>query len=159
LREDLYYRINVASLSLPSLREQAELIRPLAEKFLADFCRRHGRHLEKISSAALTLLMTYRWPGNIRELRNVIERAVVMSRNSILEVADLPPVVRTGNRTAMPPALSPSTNELERSKSEAEFDRLVEALRRQQNNRRRAARELGVSRVTLYKKLRRYDLM
>ncbi len=96
LREDLYYRINVANLVLPPLRDQPELIQPLAEKFLADFCRSHGRHIEKISPAALALLKAYPWPGNIRQLRNVIERAVVMPSNAILDVADLPEAVRAG---------------------------------------------------------------
>jgi DNA-binding NtrC family response regulator len=159
LRQDLYYRINVAGLALPPLREQSEAIRPLAEKFLADFCRNHGRRIESISSAALALLTAYPWPGNIRELRNVIERAVVMARNGMLDVADLPKAVQSEAADSLPPAAQPTSNQLQRSKSQAEFNRLVEALRRQQNNRRRAARELGVSRVTLYKKLRQYNLM
>ena len=127
--------------------------------FLREYCRRHGRQIEGISPAALALLEACSWPGNIRQLRNVVERAVVMPSGSMLDVADLPEALRSAapaTESFTPRSIS---NELDRSKRQAEMNRLVEALRRQQNNRRRAARELGVSRVTLYKKLRQYDLM
>lgn len=159
LRADLYYRINVANLVMPPLREQPEMIRPLVNKFLAESSRSHGRQIESISYAAMTLLEAYPFPGNIRELHNVIERAVVTAEGKILDIDDLPKNMLASNPAALCLPAIAKPNELGRSKSQAEYNRLVEALRRQHNNRCRVAEELGISRVTLYRKLRQYDLM
>jgi transcriptional regulator with PAS, ATPase and Fis domain len=82
-----------------------------------------------------------------------------MASGPMIDVADLPEVVRSGEMPNPPQSFQAKSNELAQSRRQAEFNRVIEALRRQQNNRRRAAKELGVSRVTLYKKLRQYDLM
>jgi DNA-binding NtrC family response regulator len=115
----------------------------------------------------LAALGAYRWPGNVRELRNVIERAVALCPGPLVGLRDLPEAVRAGG--AVPadagPPVSPSAVAaawpvtLRQSKAEVEVRRISEALRKHDNNRRRAAAELGISRMGLYKKLRKYGLL
>jgi DNA-binding NtrC family response regulator len=117
-----------------------------------------------LSPAALAALASYDWPGNVRELRNVVERAVALCAGPLVEPANLPEAIRApwvASLVASPPAqaLSPAPSAtLSQSKEEAEVRRIVEALHKYRNNRRRAAAELGISRVGLYKKLHKYGL-
>lgn len=158
LREDLYYRISVANVTLPPLRDQPELIQPLAETFLADFCRQYGRRIKVISAAALAALEACHWPGNVRQLHNAIEHAVVMAEDDVLDVADLPKTIWSGEQTT-PGKQEPQANELRQIRSKAELNRIVEALQNHGNNRSLAAMELGISRVTLYKKMHLHGLI
>ncbi len=166
-RSDLYYRLNVVNFSLPPLRDRRKLIRPLVARFLGDFSSQAGRHVTAVSAAALAALERFDWPGNVRELRNVLERAVALCTRPTIEVGDLPEAIRRFNgvaadgadgRSRTDLACSSGGSGLERARKEAELRRLVDALDRHNNNRSRAAVELGISRVTLYKKLRRYGI-
>jgi DNA-binding NtrC family response regulator len=94
-REDLYHRLNVISISLPPLRERKEDIAPLVDHFLVRYCEENAKPLRRFSAAAMKLLMDYDWPGNIRELENVVERAVVLSASELMDVDLLPESVRT----------------------------------------------------------------
>jgi DNA-binding NtrC family response regulator len=164
-RSDLYFRLNVVGFYLQPLRERpGDLIEALARHFVAEFSSRNSRGVEGIASAAVQALREYAWPGNIRELRNVIERAVALCPGTVLQLDDLPEALAPrglrlldrGAAASAAPSRGPS---LARAKEEAEATQIVETLKRHGNNRLRAAAELGVSRMTLYKKLHRYGLM
>jgi two-component system response regulator PilR (NtrC family) len=165
-RADLYYRLNVVGFALLPLRQRRELIVPFAEHFLADFAADNGRPVHGISDKARLALQEYEWPGNIRELRNVVERAVALCAGPLIAIDDLPETVRRGASEAIAVLAAPAradaevfaTGTLAETKDEAEYHRITAALRRHNNNRLRAAAELGISRMTLYKKLHYFGL-
>ena len=147
-REDLYYRINTVHIALPPLRERKEDIIPLAQLFLEKFARKYHRPLTGISDDATDALMEYRWSGNIRELQNCIEKAVILSDGTTLTEKDLQ-LERSGK-----PAVTTI-----RAVSESEEERLIrDAMARTGGNISGAAKMLGVSRPTLYAKLKKYGL-
>jgi DNA-binding NtrC family response regulator len=154
LREDLYYRLNVFHLHVPSLRERREDIAPLAARFIAAYAEQNQREVEGLSNEALAALERYDWPGNVRELRNAIERAVVLARGKVVELADLPQrvarpvvVIETGRFGPVEPL-----DEMERRAILAALDAF-------NNNKTHAARALGISLKTLHNKLKRYEQM
>ena len=153
-REDLYYRINTVHIALPPLRERKEDILPLAERFLQQFARKYHRPLEGLDESAGRVLEEARWSGNIRELQNAIEKAVILSEGKSLTGKDLqlePP--GTGALRAT------GTSGTRKDLSEEEEERLVrEAMERTGGNISAAAKALGVSRPTLYAKLKKYGL-
>ena len=143
-REDLYYRINVMSLELPPLRERSGDIRILVSHFLGD-------HWE-LEDAALKALERYNWPGNIRQLINALERAKIMSDDRVLRLRDLPREVATLNGPA--PTLQIAGDDL----SAIERAKIIEVLRREQGNKTRAAKKLGIDRRKLYRLVEKYDI-
>ncbi len=149
-REDLYYRINTVHIALPALRERKEDIVPLAQLFLEQFAQKYHRPLTGMDDSAKSVLEGGRWSGNIRELQNCIEKAVILSEGTHLTAKDLQiEPSRTG---------TPASGTL-RAASEAEEERLVrEAMDRTNGNISAAAKMLGVSRPTLYAKLKKYGL-
>jgi DNA-binding NtrC family response regulator len=154
-RADLYHRLNVIAFRVPALRERRGCIVPLAEAFLGESAARHGRaDLAGFSLAAAALLESYDWPGNVRELRNAVERAVALCAAGAIEAGDLP----DGVRWFTPAGPRRPSSPLRRWKDGLEVERLREVLRRHNDMRSPAARELGISRVALYKKLRKYGL-
>jgi two-component system response regulator HydG len=155
-RMDLYYRLNVVAISLPPLRERPSAIAALAEEFLTRFAARNRPDLRGMAPEVLRALEEYSWPGNLRELRNVVERAAALGRGPILEIGDLPDIVRCG-QVHLPGQASPCLT-LAQIKAEMEVSRITEALQKHGNNHVRAAAELGISRVGLYKKLRKYHI-
>ncbi len=166
-RSDLYYRLNVVSFYLPPLRERRELIPPLVQKCVAEFAARNGREISAIAAEAVQALQAYHWPGNVRELRNVIERAVALCPRTEILLEDLAdPIRQVHSRGELRRARAPiglpamaSLSTLAQTKEEAELTRITAALQKHRNNRLRAAAELGISRMTLYKKLHKYGLM
>jgi two-component system response regulator HydG len=156
-RADLFYRLNVVAFTLPPLRERADGISHLARGFLTEFATRTGRPILDISPGATRALEAHRWPGNVRELRNVIERAVALSEGSMIRCEDLPDGFRDPGLAEL--AGPPVATTLAQSKELTERERITEALDRNGNNRLRAAAELGISRMTLYNKLRKFGLM
>jgi len=147
-REDLYYRINTVHIALPPLRERKEDIVPLAQLFLERFARKYHRPLTGLTPDAAEILTEGRWNGNIRELQNCIEKAVILSETKNLTAKDIQP-----EQTAKPAVTTI------RAVSEAEEERLVrEAMERTAGNISAAAKMLGVSRPTLYAKLKKYGL-
>jgi two-component system response regulator AtoC len=149
-REDLYYRLNVIRVTLPPLRERKEDIPLLVEHLLARLRAEVGKPVERVSADALELLMTHAWPGNVRELRNTLERGVVMASGPILTPLDL---------DLVGPAL-PDSAKVEPSDSlrEAERRHILAALQQHKWNISRSAKALGIDRVTLYSKIKRYGL-
>lgn len=144
-RQDLYFRINVFHLHIPALRERKEDLLPLAEMFVASFAERYHRQVKGLSSAAIEKLRQHRWSGNVRELQNVIERAVILCDGDQLEPSDLE--INTANTTV-------ATTPLE----DAEEQTIRAALQRLGGNLSLVAKELGISRPTLYAKLKRYNI-
>jgi DNA-binding NtrC family response regulator len=165
-RADLYYRLNVVGFALLPLRQRRELIQPFAKHFLADFAADNSRPVRGISEEARMALQEYDWPGNIRELRNIVERAVALCAGPLIAIEDLPEAMRRGATEAGAVLAAPAradsdvfaTGTLAETKDEAEYQRITAALRRHNNNRLRAAAELGISRMTLYKKLHYFGL-
>ena len=162
-RADLYHRLNVIEFRLTPLRERSAEVLPLARKFLADHSVARAHGIVGIAPDAVRALESYAWPGNVRELRNVIERVVALGDDSSVGLADLPDAIqaRGGLMREVPgPSAAPaSTAFVADNGREDEEHRICEALRKHRNNRLRAAAELRISRVTLYKKLRKYGLM
>ncbi len=145
-REDLFYRINTIHLHLPPLRERPDDILPLAEMFLAMFAAKYHRGTETISEGAARKLARHNWPGNIRELQNAVEKAVILSEGSALEADGL-----SLGGTHIPPHAAQTLDE-------AEENAIRGALLRCGGNLSRVAKELGISRPTLYGKLKKYGI-
>jgi DNA-binding NtrC family response regulator/predicted hydrocarbon binding protein len=151
-RRDLYYRLNVINIAIPPLRERPEDVLPLARHFMDRYAKAQGKEIRAISAEALDLLTAYPWPGNVRELENVMERAVVLASRDRITVADLPPVIRSGE---VPPLLAGLAEP--RSLREVEKRAILAALERHRGNRTRAAKELQISLHTLWRKLKAYQ--
>jgi DNA-binding NtrC family response regulator len=147
-REDLYYRLSVVSIELPPLRERKEDIPILAELFLLKFNEENHREVTGFSTEANDFLMRYDWPGNIRELENAIERAVILSKGNVIEVADLSPQ----SSYAQPHVPAGKTMR------EIEKNHIYNVLNEAGGNCSEAARLLGISRMTLYNKIKAYGL-
>ena len=150
-REDLYYRLSVVDLHLPPLRERRSEIPRLAEAFLAEFAAENMKNVTGISPEALAKLSGCRWRGNIRELRNCIERMVVLSDHEVLQVSDIPEEALAEEDAAPAVETSAAVDPLNLDTREKELIR--KALDECHGNRAAAARKLGISRRTLYRKL------
>jgi DNA-binding NtrC family response regulator len=149
-REDLFYRLNVVRIHVAGLRERREDVQPLAEKFLSAFAAKHGRRVAGFSDETLELFEIYEFPGNVRELANVVERAVIVTEGGRVEASDLPEAVRAAARLKARGARRPTLAELE-------ADYIRETLDAVHGNKSEAARLLGISRKNLYEKLARYE--
>lgn len=157
-REDLFYRLNVVSISLPPLRDRKEDIPELVGYFLSKFCKREAKPQKDLDPEALKTLIQYDWPGNIRQLENVIERMVVLHEEKVLRPEHIPERVRRGEAeelTMGPPSLKGA---LEETTAKMEKEMIVNALTQTKGNRTKAAQLLGISRRTLQKKLKEYGL-
>ena len=151
LREDLYYRLNVFALDLPPLRERNEDIPLLVQSFLAEFNRTNAKGIRAVDQDAMHILEHYPWPGNIRELRNVIERATILAESEFIEPRHLPPTLLERGEESLPTlTLSPGT-----TVDEAERRLILLTLDHTRNNKTRAAEILGISLKTLHNKLNR----
>lgn len=157
-REDLFYRINTVEIKLPSLRERTDEIGPLAEMFIGRFAQKYHRSVSGISDEALALLKSCSWPGNIRELQNCLERAVIMSEKESIEAADLNinPSEIGGAKPAVAVA-SEADSALETLEA-AEEKAIRAAMVRYNGNLSMVAKALDVSRPTLYSKLKKYGI-
>jgi len=151
LREDLYFRINTIALRVPPLRERSEDIPLLCNHFLASFNRRYGTTVRSISPAVYHLLIRNRWAGNVRELENTIERAVLVRKSGEIVPADLPDSVRETPAATQEFAIPPH-----RTLAEIERMAIVQTLRRTNWNKQEAAQILGLYRPTLYSKMRKH---
>lgn len=147
-RDDLYYRINVVRLRLPPVRERREDIPLLIDRFVARFNRVQNKDVVGVSESALAALMAHHYPGNVRELENIIEHAFVLCRGGLIEVQHLPPALQSAGG-ARPRRLKTGL-----TLRELEALHIADALRRHKNNRAAAARELGINASTLFRKLK-----
>ncbi len=161
-REDLFFRLNVFPIRVPTLEERADDVPLLAETFLRAFCQENGLGAKRMLPEVVTALAKRRWPGNVRELKNIVERAAILSGPEIT-MADLPEdphVDPFSDDTPSTPALLPSTGRmtLREVRDRAERDHIVAVLENQEWNVSRAAAELGVERTNLHKKIRAYGI-
>ena len=151
-REDLYYRLNVIPVTLPPLRERKEDIPLLAEHFLAQFGTEMRKPLEAVSAEALEILMAHDWPGNVRELRNVLERGAVLARGPIITPLELE-LVQPASAASPLGSAEPAD-----SLKDVERKHIISTLRQHRWNITRSAKALGIDRVTLYSKIKRYQI-
>ena len=154
-RQDLYYRINVINIELPSLRDRISDIPLLAEHFLRQVCNESGKKVRSFSEEALAALQRFRWPGNVRELQNVIERAVLLGKRPVIGLEDLPSHFLAASPTAVE---SSSTRTLKEALEAPERQIILNVLEANQWNRHATAEALGINRTTLYKKMKRLGL-
>ncbi len=162
-REDLYYRINVIPIRLPSLRERVEDIPLLAEHFVSRFAAQMGKPIASVSGAAMAALQAYTWPGNIRELENAMERAVALERSPSILVESLPEPVRGVAALAVPPGAAadtfpPSGFDLEQHVQHIEREYIAEALRRAGGVKVKAAESLGMTFRSFRYYMKKYNL-
>jgi len=157
-RQDLYYRLNVMSFYLPPLRERVQDIGPLARGMAARFAHKFGKELFAISPEAMAGLEAYSWPGNIRQLENVIQQSVLMSTGPELLWPHLPKPIQDYIESGRNSSPAPKDS-LIQSREEVERSTIQKALVNNGYTRARAASALGISRVTLYKKMKKYGLM
>lgn len=151
-REDLYYRLNVIHIHVPPLRERKDDIPLLVASFLEEFAVENGKNIKGIDSQAKSAIYNYNWPGNIRELRNCIESAVVMCSGEEIKLEDLPPTV---SKSAGDQSISIPANA---TLNEAEKIIILQTLAANKNNKSKTADLLGIGRKTLHRKLEEYGI-
>jgi two-component system nitrogen regulation response regulator NtrX len=169
-REDLYFRLAVIPIHVPPLRERPEDIAPLVRHYVDYFSRENNARPKRISQAALEALSRYRWRGNIRELRNTVERLIIMTGGDTIDLPDLPDSVRSPSTGAASPAGAPGAQKpgadgdaaklgtLREFKENAERMFLVGKLRENGWNISKTAEVIGTPRSNLYKKLEQYQI-
>ncbi|TNF72275.1 MAG: sigma-54-dependent Fis family transcriptional regulator [Acidobacteria bacterium] len=158
-REDLFYRLNVITIELPTLRKRPEDIPLLARHFLSHYAEENDKPIENISPSAMELLMDYAWPGNVRELENVIERAVVLSTSEELDVDLLPPMIQQPDSSQMPTATLPSNGMAFKDAISAyERQLIIKALQATGGVQKRAAELLRVKPTTLHEMMKRLEI-
>jgi len=164
-REDLFYRLNVIPIHLPSLRERPEDIPLLVEGFVTRFCQQNRRPAKPVSEEAMALLARYSWPGNVRELENALERAIALEQSEVLTAASLPEEIRawqpteaTPAATLAPPTIPPEGLNLEDVVSQVERKLLLEALEKAGGVQTKAAQILGINFRSFRYRLKKYGL-
>lgn len=150
-REDLFYRLNVLHIEVPPLRERGEDLSSLVDHFVKLYATKHGREVRKVSPAALKLLQLYEFPGNARELANVIERAVIVARGAQIEPNDFPASVSDA-------VLARRDRDAPLTLAQLEASYIAKMLEATNGNKTECARLLGISRKNLYEKIARYGL-
>jgi two-component system response regulator HydG len=153
-REDLFYRLNVIPIDLPPLKDRRNDIPLLARHFLQKFAEQNKKIVQDISAEAMRLLLDYDWPGNVRELENSIERATIIAKGKYVEVSELPLTIQQAK-----PKVPKIPNATDRSITANEKNLLKEVLYECNWNKKEAAARLGISRSTLYEKLKKYKII
>ncbi len=151
-RQDLYYRVNVIRLKLPELRDRREDIPLLADRFISKFNRLQNKDVAGVSDDTLAILMEHDYPGNARELENIVEHAFVLCQGSLIEPCHLPPTLRGDADSTLTRAIGP------RTLKSLETRQIVDAVRRHDGNRTAAAKELGINPSTLFRKIKSLGL-
>jgi PAS domain S-box-containing protein len=154
-REDLYYRLNVITLDIPPLRERIEDIPILCEELLDYLCKELNSPRKTIDKNTINVLKNYHWPGNVRELRNVLERAINFSRGNIILPKHLPERVLSNPKDYI---IQEEIHPLNEIVAQAEKEAIINAINKTEGNKTEAARQLGIHRTQLYRKIEKYDL-
>jgi len=154
-REDLYYRLNVVPITIPPLRDRGSDIVNLADHFVTKFSNENNKHVNRISTPALQMLMNYPWPGNVRELENVIERAVVLCDDEVIHGYDLPPSLQDA---MLPPVGDTPRTGLEAKLEAVEYEYIVNALKNTRGNMSDASAQLGMTRRMLGLRMKKYRI-
>jgi DNA-binding NtrC family response regulator len=150
-REDLYWRLNVISIFVPPLRERREDIPQLVTNFIDLYNHRLGKAIRSFTAATMDLMFAHHWPGNVRELENAVERAMVLAKDDVITLADLPPELHAHGSPNESPGPSSHLDRLER-------DHVRSVLDKCSWNKYQAAKMMGISRSTLYSKIRKHGL-
>jgi two-component system nitrogen regulation response regulator NtrX len=157
-RQDLYYRLNVIPLQIPPLRDRKEDIPLLVDRFLAEFAAKEGNVKKTITDSALALLMEHDWQGNVRELKNIVERLVIMTPSSVISPADIPPLSR-GSRDAVGQQESwCAMDSFKMAKMDFEKQYIAKKLQENEGNISKTAEAIGLERSNLHKKIKIYNL-
>ena len=154
-REDLYYRLNVVNIKLPSLSDRIEDVPLFVKLFIEEFCRANHMKVPNISPEILNRLMNYSWPGNIRELKNMVEHLVVFSKNNEIQIDTLPEYINNKEDKTISIKNEKSLTDLIRK---TEIKAIHDAMKECGNNKQKAAKLLDIPRSTLYYKIKFYDL-
>ena len=149
-RADLYYRLNVIQIKLPPLRERKSDILLLVTHFIDKFSQRENKHISSVTPEVMKIFLEYSWPGNLRELENVIERAVVLTKKEIIDVRDIPREVRKGIK-------GNGSAETLKSLKEMEIETVINAINAFNGNKSKAARVLGITRKAIYSRLKEFN--
>lgn len=165
-RPDLYYRLNMLKFEVAPLRDRKPDIGPLARNFVAQSAAKHNIKVERIDDSLFGVLYAYPWPGNVRELENVIQRAVIYCRNGVLTADQLPYDILVGNAgptndpsVQLGTSMANHATTLNRQISLTEREIIDQTLLKNNFSRTNTAKELGISRVTLYNKMKKYGMM
>ena len=153
-RDDLYYRLNVMKIDLPPLVRRREDISLLAERFVEKFYLKTGKNLSGVSHEVMSFFMRYDFPGNVRELENIIEHAFVMCKGDVIELRHLPSELIERSKEALL-----EEEKVDRPLQRAEAESIRKVLERNRGNRLRTARELGIDRTTLWRKIKRFGIV
>ena len=153
-REDLFYRIHVFAIRTPTLKERSGDILLLAENFLQEFAQQQNKIVRKISDEAILLLKRYSWPGNIRELRNIIERATILCESDVLQPSDFPVATLNNESGETLPSL-----DTQQTPDDPHKVKIIASLEKNQWNKTLAAKDLNMSRTTLWRKMKAYSLL
>jgi DNA-binding NtrC family response regulator len=154
LREDLYYRLTVFTVHLPPLRDRKEDIPLLAQHFIGEFNRKHNSQVEALRDDAMEMLTAYSWPGNVREFRNVMERALILAKGEWIEMSHLPPYLRNPGSESSSRIVLP----LGITAAQAERELILRTLEQTGHNKAEAARQLGLDVKTIRNKLKSYKI-
>jgi DNA-binding NtrC family response regulator len=160
LRQDLFYRLNVVRIHVPALRERKPDVPALVTAFVRQFNQRFGREIKGIAPDAMAALLAYGFPGNVRELENLIERAYALGARDQIRLVDLPALGGAVSSDPAPPAPAMATamGDTVPTLAQAERDLILRALDIHGNDRAKAARALGLSSRTLYRRLKEYGI-
>ncbi|MEH7349944.1 sigma-54 interaction domain-containing protein [Gottfriedia acidiceleris] len=152
-REDLYYRLNILSITIPPLRERKEDVMELLHQFIYEFSILYNRTIKIVDPQVTSALLQYDWPGNVREMRNVIERLVLLSGEGTISIGALPPKMLQSTllSTGYDDSLQDDLNDFEKNK-------IIEAIQTEKGNKQAAAKKLGISRATLYNKMKKLKI-
>jgi transcriptional regulator with PAS, ATPase and Fis domain len=151
-RDDLYYRINVMKLELPPLRDRKEDIPLLVDHFISRFNRLHNKNICCVTNEVTAALLAYDYPGNVRELENIIEHCFVLCEGEIIEAKHLPASIRPSSKLDKTKVGEPATIK------QMEIILITQALRRNKGNKALAAKELGINKSTLFRKMKAFDI-
>jgi transcriptional regulator with PAS, ATPase and Fis domain len=157
LRSDLYYRINTFQIEVPPLRDRKQDIPPMVASFVKQFAKQLGKPEPAIAPDAFQKLLDYSWPGNVRELQNAVEYAVVLARQNLIGVKELPAEVQLPTALQRTEQIMPSRSGVQ-SLDDVEKSTILQALAQCHGNKKKAAELLGIQRPTLYNKLKRYAI-
>ncbi len=153
-REDLYYRLNVVSITVPPLRERKTDIPVLIDHFIEKYAALNGLQVQRISTPAIDMIMSYHWPGNVRELENCIERAVILSEEGVIHGYHLPPTLQVPS----PSSGTACVGSLPQRLDAVEREMIIDALKGADGNMGVAAKQLGISERVLGLRMRKYAL-
>jgi len=160
-REDLFYRLNVISINIPPLRERKDDLELFVDHFIDIYTKENHKKVDGVAQETLNVLKMYNWPGNARELENIIERAVILDTNGIIENDDLPEAILSATRPIESITVisnEPQGSSLRAAMQEPEKIHILRVLKEVGWNKKKAAMKLGVNRTTLYNKLRHYNI-